>query len=61
MFIPFTGLSDTLAAYEGNLVWRLNNNTCGETSPGFVVSGMNEISKYSLSSLRIDVANRLQV
>jgi len=61
MFIPFTGLSNTLAAYEGNLVWRLNNNTCGETGPGFVVNDMNEISKYLLSSLQINIANRLQV
>ena len=47
VFIPFVGLSDTLAAYEGNLVWRLNNNTCRGAGPGFTVNDTSEISKYS--------------
>jgi len=45
MFIPFAGLDDSLAIFEGNLVWRLNNNTCGGAGPGFSVNDDSEISK----------------
>jgi len=47
MHVPFASVSSTLAMLEDNLVWRLNNNTCGETTRGFAISNIGEISKYS--------------
>ena len=45
MFVPFGGIRDNLSLYERDIVWRLNNNTCGGVGLGFTAS---ETSEYLL-------------
>jgi len=57
MFVPFGGIANDLSLYEKNIMWKLNNNTCGGVGPGFTAS---EISEYLLKQTQT-VGDRLQV
>ena len=58
MFVPFGGVTGDLSLYEENVIWRLNNNTCGGVSPGFTAGETSECPPHQLDKI---VSDRSQV